>query len=484
MEKIHTYLTVILIAIITPSFYSKSKSSLPNIILIYLDDMGYGDLGVTGALEFTTPNIDKLANEGMRFTNFHTVQAVCSASRAALLTGCYPNRLGISGALFPFSKTGLNPDEMTIAELVKQKGYNTAIFGKWHLGDDTRFLPLAQGFDQYYGIPYSNDMWPVQFDGTPATKEQANKFRFPVLPLISQNDKAEEIKTLDDQALLTKKYTDKAIRFITAHKSNPFFLYLPHSMPHVPIAASPAFKGKSKQGTYGDVMMEIDWSIGEIMKTLDALKLSKNTIVIFSSDNGPWLNFGNHAGSTGGLREGKGSVWEGGHRVPCIIKWPGVVPAGIINNKLTATIDLFPTIASICKVPLPAQKIDGIDLLPMIKGDHTITPRKYLYYYYNVNSLKAVRRDDWKLMLPHTGRTYTGFAPGRDGFPGAVNENAEVSLALYDLRRDPGERYNVMDQYPDIVKELQEVAELAREDLGDVITGKAGKNQRLAGKIE
>ena len=279
MKKIHTYLTVILIAIITPSFYS--KSSLPNIILIYLDDMGYGDLGVTGALEFTTPNIDKLANEGMRFTNFHTVQAVCSASRAALLTGCYPNRLGISGALFPFSKTGLNPDEMTIAELVKQKGYNTAIFGKWHLGDDTRFLPLAQGFDQYYGIPYSNDMWPVQFDGTPATKEQANKFRFPVLPLISQNDKAEEIKTLDDQALLTKKYTDKAIRFITAHKSNPFFLYLPHSMPHVPIAASPAFKGKSKQGTYGDVMMEIDWSIGEIMKTLDALKLSKNTIVIF-----------------------------------------------------------------------------------------------------------------------------------------------------------------------------------------------------------
>ena len=484
MKRIYTFFTVVLIAIIAPSFYSKSKSTLPNIILIYLDDMGYGDLGVTGALEFTTPNIDKLASEGMRFTNFHTVQAVCSASRAALLTGCYPNRLGISGALFPFSKTGLNPDEMTIAELVKQKGYRTAIFGKWHLGDDKRFLPLAQGFDQYYGIPYSNDMWPVQFDGTPATREQANKFRFPVLPLISQNDKAEEIKTLDDQALLTKKYTDKAIGYINAHKSEPFFLYLPHSMPHVPIAASSAFKGKSKQGTFGDVMMEIDWSIGEIMKTLDALKLSKNTILIFSSDNGPWLNFGNHAGSTSGLREGKGSVWEGGHRVPCIIKWPGVVPAGIINNKLTATIDLFPTIASICKVPLPAQKIDGIDLLPMIKGDHTITPRKYLYYYYNVNSLKAVRRDDWKLMLPHTGRTYSDFAPGQDGFPGAVNENAEVPLALYDLRRDPGERYNVMVQYPEIVKELQEVAELAREDLGDVITGKAGKNQRLAGKIE
>jgi arylsulfatase len=479
------YKTVLIITIVSCiSFYPKSKTNLPNIVLIYLDDMGYGDLGVTGALEFSTPNIDKLAADGMRFTNFHTVQAVCSASRAALLTGCYPNRIGISGALFPFSKTGLNPNEITIAELVKQKGYQTAIFGKWHLGDDKRFLPLAQGFDQYFGIPYSNDMWPVMFDGKPASEENANRFRFPTLPLVSQNEKAEEIKTLDDQALLTKKYTNKAIEFIKAQKANPFFLYLPHSMPHVPIAASAAFKGKSKQGTYGDVMMEIDWSVGEIIKTLDALKLSKNTIIIFSSDNGPWLNFGNHAGSTSGLREGKGSVWEGGHRVPCIIKWPGVVPAGMINNKLSATIDLFPTIASICRVPLPDHTIDGIDFLPVIKGNLELTPRKYLYYYYNVNSLKAVRRDDWKLMLPHTGRTYVGYAPGKDGFPGKVNENDTVSLALYDLRRDPGERYNVMDQYPDIVKELQEVAEIAREDLGDNITGRVGKNLRMPGKLE
>ena len=475
---------IFITALLSISFYPQSKSTLPNIVLIYLDDMGYGDLGVTGALEFSTPNIDKLAADGMRFTNFHTVQAVCSASRAALLTGCYPNRIGISGALFPFSKTGLNPNEMTLAELVKQKGYHTAIFGKWHLGDDKRFLPLAQGFDQYFGIPYSNDMWPVMFDGKPATQENANKFRFPTLPLLSQNEKAEEIKTLDDQALLTKKYTNKAIEFIKAQKSNPFFLYLPHSMPHVPIAASAAFKGKSKQGTYGDVMMEIDWSVGEIVKTLDALKLSKNTIIIFSSDNGPWLNFGNHAGSTAGLREGKGSVWEGGHRVPCIIKWPGVVPEGMINNKLSATIDLFPTIASVCNVPLPDRTIDGIDLLPIIRGNRESTPRKYLYYYYNVNSLKAVRRDDWKLMLPHTGRTYVGYAPGMDGFPGKVNENDIVPLALYDLRRDPGERYNVMDHYPEIVKELQAVAEIAREDLGDNITGRVGKNVRMPGKID
>ena len=231
-------------------------------------------------------------------------------------------------------------------------------------------------------------------------------------------------------------------------------------------------------------MMEIDWSVGEIVKTLDALKLSKNTIIIFSSDNGPWLNFGNHAGSTAGLREGKGSVWEGGHRVPCIIKWPGVVPEGMINNKLSATIDLFPTIASVCNVPLPDRTIDGIDLLPIIRGNRESTPRKYLYYYYNVNSLKAVRRDDWKLMLPHTGRTYVGYAPGMDGFPGKVNENDTVPLALYDLRRDPGERYNVMDHYPEIVKELQAVAEIAREDLGDNITGRVGKNVRMPGKID
>jgi len=485
MKRNFIHKTVIFVtALLSISFYPESKTTLPNIVLIYMDDVGYGDLGVNGALEFSTPHIDKLASDGMRFTNFHTVQAVCSASRAALLTGCYPNRIGISGALFPYSKTGLNLNEITIAELVKQKGYATAIFGKWHLGDDKRFLPLAQGFDQYFGIPYSNDMWPVWFDGKPVTNEHPNKLRFPTLPLIAQNEKAEEIKTLDDQALLTKKYTDKAIEFIKTHKTKPFFLYLPHSMAHIPIAASAAFKGKSKQGTYGDVMMELDWSVGEIVKTLDALKLSKNTMIILSSDNGPWLNFGNHGGSAGGLREGKGSVWEGGHRVPCIIKWPGVVPAGMINNKLTATIDLFPTIASICNIALPGHKIDGIDLLPMIKGNRELTPRKYLYYYYNANSLKAVRRDEWKLMLPHTGLTYSDFAIGKDGFPGQVNQNATVPMALYDLRRDPGERYDVMDQYPEIVKELQEVAEIAREDLGDNITGRMGKNLRLPGKVE
>ncbi len=458
------------------------KSNLPNIILIYIDDMGYGDIGVNGNLEYQTPNIDRLAREGMRFTNFLSVQAVCSASRAALLTGCYPNRIGFSGALFPNSKIGINSSETTLAELVKQKGYQTSIIGKWHLGDNKKFLPLQHGFDSYYGIPYSNDMWPVWFDGKPAT-EQQNKFRFPPLPLITNNDKSEEVRTLEDQGLLTKKYTEKAISFIKSNKNNPFFLYLPHSMVHVPIAASPDFKGKSKQGEYGDVVMEVDWSIGEIEKILRELKLEKNTLIIFTSDNGPWLNFGNHAGSAGGFREGKGTVWEGGQREPCIIKWPGVIPAGVVCNKLTATIDIFPTIASLCNLKLPENKIDGVDILPLLKGQD-VTPRKYLYYYYNRNSLKAVRRDDWKLMLPHTSRSYEGFLPGKDGFPGATDEKKEVSLALYDLRRDPGERYDVQELYPEIVNELQQVAELAREDLGDDITNRVGKNVRQAGKID
>jgi arylsulfatase A-like enzyme len=458
-------------------------SKLPNIILIYLDDMGNGDLTVTGALEYQTPHIDRLAQEGIRFTNFHTVQAVCSASRAALLTGCYPNRIGISGAFMPWSKTGLNPSETTLAELVKQKGYKTAIVGKWHLGSHPSLLPLQQGFDSYFGLPYSNDMWPVWFDGQAAKPEQKQKFSFPPLPLIQNNETIETIKTLDDQSLLTKRYTEKAIEFIESNKKDPFFLYLPHSMPHVPIAASPAFKGKSKQGTYGDVMMEIDWSVGEIMRTLERLKLDKNTLVLFSSDNGPWLNFGDHAGSTGGLREGKGSIWEGGHRVPLIARWKDKIPGGLISNKLAATIDLFPTIAAICGLSLPNHPIDGIDIMPLLLGQDR-NPRKYLYYYYDRNNLKGVRRDDWKLILPHKGRSYKGYKPGQGGFPGETNERYSAEMALYDLRRDPGEAYDVQNLYPEIVTELLQVAEMAREDLGDELTERIGKNTRPAAKVD
>ncbi|WP_298353916.1 sulfatase [Runella sp.] len=459
------------------------KATPPNIILIFMDDLGYGDLSCYGALQYRTPNLDKLASEGVRFTNFLSAQAVCSASRAALMTGCYPNRVGISGALFPNAKVGLNPDETTIAELLKEKGYSTGIFGKWHLGDRPEFVPTKQGFDEYVGLPYSNDMWPVGYDGKPTADTNRRK-RNPFLPLLHNSDTLQEIKTLDDQAKLTGIYTERAVSFIKKHKKEPFFVYLPHSMPHVPIAASAKFKGKSKQGTYGDVLMEIDWSVGEIMKTLKESGLDKNTVVIFTSDNGPWLNFGNHAGSSGGLREGKGTSFEGGQRVPCLVRWKGVTPEGIICNKLTSTIDLLPTIANICGTKLPAKKIDGVDILPLLKGDMDAAPRKYFYYYYRRNNLEAVRRDDWKLVLPHEGRTYEGQVPSNDGFPGKAPENNPFPLALYDLRRDPAERYDVKEIYPDILAELQKVVEEAREDLGDDITKRTGKNVRLSGVIK
>jgi arylsulfatase A-like enzyme len=461
--------------------HGQKRNATPNIVLIFLDDMGYGDLGVTGALQYQTPHIDKLAHEGMRFTNFETAQAVCSASRAGLLTGCYPNRIGISGALRPFDSIGLNRSETTIAEMLKQKGYTTAVIGKWHLGHLKPFLPLQHGFDEYFGLPYSNDMWPFDYVGNPAQPGN-RKANFPALPLIRGNDKVAEINTLDDQARLTKMYTDEAVSFIKKNAKKPFFLYLPHSMPHVPIAASATFKGKSKQGTYGDVMMEIDWSVGEIMKTLETEGLDNNTVVIFTSDNGPWLIFGDHAGSSGGFREGKGTIFEGGHRVPCIVRWKGKVKGGSVCNTLASTIDILPTVAAITGSKLPDLKIDGVSLLPVLEGQN-VSPRKYFSYYYDGNSLKAVRMDDWKLMLPHTSQTYENIKIGNGGMSGAARSDLNVTLALYDLRRDPGERYDVKELYPQITEALLKQADEVREDLGDNITKNQGKNRRPVGRL-
>lgn len=462
----------------------KSKINPPNIILILMDDLGYGDLSCYGALQYQTPNLDKLAANGVRFTNFLVAQPVCSASRAGLLTGCYPNRIGIHGALFPHSRIGLDTDEVTIADLLKDKGYATAMFGKWHLGDHTQFSPNKQGFNEYVGLPYSNDMWPVDYEGMPIPKNSENhKKNYPPLPLLNNSDTLQYIKTLDDQSTLTGIYTDKTIKFIEAHKKSPFFIYLAHNMPHVPIQASKRFRGKSKQGTFGDVMMEIDWSVGEIMKTLKQTGLENNTMIIFTSDNGPWLNYGNHAGSTGGLREGKGNTSEGGQRVPCIIQWKGVAPSGTICNKLTSTIDLLPTIAQICHAKLPDHKIDGVDILQLIKGNTEVNPRKVFYYYYGKNNLEAVRYNDWKLILPHQGRSYHNRLPKNDGFPGNVSENVTFPLALYDLRRDQAECYDVKELYPGVVSQLQKLAEEARADLGDDLTQKTGENIRSAGKI-
>ena len=457
----------------------------PNIVLILMDDMGYGDLGRTGANQYETPNLNRLANQGMQFTWYYSPQAVSSASRAGLLTGCYPNRIGIHGALMPWATTGINSDETTIAEMLKKKGYHTGIIGKWHLGHQKEFLPLQHGFDEYYGLPYSNDMWPVDYDGIPiAAKDTASpKMRFPVLPLIEGNEKVGEVRTPSDQDKLTTIYTEHAISFIEKHKSDHFFLYLPHSMVHVPLGVSEKFRGKSRQGMYGDAMMEVDWSVGEILEALERNGLEKNTLVIFTSDNGPWLNFGNHAGSTGGLREGKGTSWEGGQRVPCFMKWPEVILPGQICNKLSSAIDILPTIAEITDAPLPEKKIDGVSLLPLITGNKTAAPRHVFYYYYQKNTLEAVQRDYWKVILPHKGISYIGASPGKDGWPGKTVSFEIKQNELYDLRRDPGENYNVAEYYPDIVKELLSIAEEARKDLGDDATGNPGGNRRKAGSV-
>ena len=302
----------------------------PNIIVILTDDQGYADLGSYNAIGFETPNIDRLAKEGLLFTDFQVSQAVCSASRAALLTGCYAERVGVEGAYNHTSRVGLNPEETTIAEMLKKIGYTTSIIGKWHLGHHKKFLPLQQGFDEYFGIPYSNDMWPVDYDGTSIAGTGHRKSFYPQLPIIEGNEKVEEIRTLKDQNQLTKRYTERAVDFIDRNSNRLFFLYMPHSMPHVPLGVSKQFLGKSEQGIYGDVMMEIDWSVGELIKALKRNSIDSNTLVIFTSDNGPWLNYGKHAGSTGPLREGKGTMWEGGSRVPCIMWWPGGIPAGIV----------------------------------------------------------------------------------------------------------------------------------------------------------
>ncbi len=449
-----------------------TSQELPNIVLIYLDDMGYGDLSMTGAAGYQTPNIDNLARKGLFFTHYYAPQAVCSASRAGLMTGCYPNRIGLQGALSHRSTIGLSDGEETIASVLKKRGYATAIFGKWHLGYQEPFLPVNHGFDEFYGIPYSNDMWPYHPTGT-----------YPDLPLYENKTIVNPAITPKDQEQFTTQFTQRAVDFIRRHQNGPFFIYLPHPMPHVPLHVSDRFRGKSEQGLYGDVLMEIDWSVGEIMKTLEETGLAGNTLVIFTSDNGPWLNYGDHAGNTGGYREGKGTSFEGGQRVPCLMMWPGVIPEGAVCNSIASGIDILPTLADLTGAPMPENKIDGVSLLPILKGDITAQPRNTFFYYYRKNSLEAVRHNQWKLVFPHPGRTYEGHQPGSNGLPGEVNQNYPHPGGLYDLRRDPGERYNVEASFPEIVEQLKSMAAEAREELGDELTGEPGKNRRQPGKV-
>ena len=457
----------------------------PNLVLIFCDDLGYADVGCFGAKGWKTPNIDRLAREGIRFTHFYVAQPVCSASRAALLTGCYPSRVGIQGALGPNAKIGLNPSEVTMAEIAKQRGYATAIFGKWHLGHEPDFLPVRQGFDEYFGLPYSNDMWPWHPDlvSRPLAERQRRP-GYPDLPMIEGDKVVIPCVTSNEQSQLTTWYTERAVKFIEKNKDRPFFLYVPHSMPHVPLHVSDKFRGKSAQGLYGDVIMEIDWSVGEILAALRRHKLEDNTLVIYTSDNGPWLCYGNHAGVALPLREGKGTCWDGGVRVPFIARWPGKIPKGRVCKEPAMTIDLLPTFAKLIGAELPQQKIDGLDIWPLLAGKRGAkNPHEAYFFYYENNQLQSVLSGKWKLQLPHSYRTLGGRPGGRDGRPVSYENRKLEQAELYDVQADFGESVNLAARYPEIVKHLEVLAEQAREDLGDSLTKRVGKGVREPGRI-
>lgn len=439
----------------------------PNIVVIFADDLAYADLSCFGGPEGATPHLDRMAAEGVKLTDFYVAQAVCSASRAALLTGCYSNRVGIQGALGPSSNQGIHPDETTLAELLKSRGYATAIFGKWHLGHHPPFLPTRHGFDEYFGLPYSNDMWPKH----PTAK-------FPDLPLM-EGERIVEYNP--DQTQLTTWYTERSVQFIEKSRDRPFFLYLAHAMPHVPLFVSDKFAGKSPQGLFGDVIAEIDWSVGQILAALRRCQLDENTLVIFTSDNGPWLSYGNHAGSAGPLREGKGTSWDGGVRVPFVARWPGKIPAGHISGEPVATIDVLPTVAALAEASLPPRKIDGRDIWPILSGVATAeSPHEALWFYWG-GELQGVRSGRWKLHFPHSYRSVQ--QPGAAGQPGPYRQ-LQTELVLYDLGQDAGESQNVADKYPDVVARLTRLGDVARGELGDTLTGARGRENRPAGKID
>lgn len=458
-----------------PGDASTEMGSPPNVVVIFVDDMGWGDIPSQGASGWNMPNIERLEKEGTRFTRFHVAQPVCSASRAALLTGCYPNRLGIHGALGPSARHGIHEDETTMAELFKSKGYVTGMFGKWHLGHHQRFLPVHHGFDEYLGIPYSNDMWP----GHPVTPKN-----WPKLPMIEGDEPIEIIEDYADQDAITRRLTERSVDFIHRNADSPFFLYLAHPQPHVPLGADARFKGSSEQGFYGDVMQELDWSLGQVLQALDEEGIADETLVMFTSDNGPWINYGDHAGTTAHLREAKGTTFGGGVRVPCIARWPGHVRENHVNDINWMTIDLFPTMAGIIDAELPELPIDGRNAISVLTSEQGATsPQDVYLFYYGRNNLEAVQWGRWRLHLPHTYRSMEGRPGGTGGKPTAYTYGIEQPLALYDIILDPGETTDVKGAHADVVSQMLELVESARADLGDSLTDRQGAGVREPGRL-
>ena len=454
--------------------FTMESLAQPNVVLIFTDDQGYQDVGVFGSPDIVTPNLDQMAKEGVQLTSYYSAQAVCSASRAGILTGCYPNRIGIHNALGPGNTHGINTSETTLAEMLKDNGYKTAIFGKWHLGHYPEFMPNRHGFDDYFGIPYSNDMWPLH-------PQQGPISNFPDLPLY-ENEMV--IDTLTEQFQLTTQITERSVDFINRNKDNPFFLYVPHPQPHVPLFVSDKLKGKSKRGLYGDVIMEIDWSVGQIIDALKKNGLEDNTIVIFTSDNGPWLSYGNHAGSALPFREGKGTAWEGGQREPFIIKYPNKLNAGKVVDVPVMAIDMLPTIAELTNSKLPTLKIDGKNVWNVISGESLESPQKAYFFYYRVNELFGVRYGKWKMYFPHRYRTMQGQEPSKDGQPGEYKMVDLEEIELYDLDNDKSETKNVAEQHPKVVEEIKLQANDMRSKLGDSLLELEGSETREPGRLE
>ena len=461
---------------------------MPNIILIVADDMGYADLGCQGASGFRTPHLDQLAAEGTRFTNFYVPQAVCTASRAGLMTGCYPNRIGMQGAYNHTSRDGVADSEWLLPEMLRDRGYVTAGAGKWHLGTRPMFHPLRHGFDEWFGIPYSNDN--SKFHPSLAAE-------MPPLPLYLGDQVIEQDP---DQSQFTKRFTEFAVDFINRQTKGPFFLYLPHVMPHVPIFASSEFRGRSKAGLFGDVIEELDWSVGQILATLKLRGLDGNTLLVFYSDNGPFLSYGEHAGSAIPLREGKLTTFEGGVRVPCLVRWPQRVPAGRVCSTPFMSIDWLPTLTELVNGKPATLPIDGGSALGLLLGKENTAPHDALYFY-SGTALQAMRQGKWKLHFPHPYITPAG-EPGRGGKPSNWGKLAPASItqsgvegiatrhgyrieqlemSLFDLETDPGETHNVADNHPDVVASMNKLAEVTRTDLGDSLQNKTGTGLRKPG---
>ena len=442
------------------------KIQKPNVIIIITDDQGHGDIGFNGNSVISTPNIDKLAKESVRFNSFY-VSPVCAPTRSSLLTGRYSLRTGVrdtynGGAI-------MSSNEVTIAEVLANNNYETGIFGKWHLGSADQFNPTKHGFDEFFGILFSNDMWPFH----PERPDDYDDL------MLYRGEKP--IETLVDQSDLTKRITDESIEFINENKDNPFFLYIPHPQPHVPLFASQEFQGSTGKGMYADVISEIDFSVGRVLDALEKNGLTENTIVIFTSDNGPWLSYGDHAGSSGIYREGKGTAWEGGQRVPCIVKYPKEINRGTLIDEPLMGIDWLPTFASLTNSKTSSNKIDGKNIWPLLTSKINASPHKELYFYYKTNELHAVRSGDWKLYFPRSYRSLNRKSGGKDGIPVKYEQNKVYENELYNLKSDPKETKNVISDFSEIVIKLEKMGENARYDMGDNLTNVKGIGSREVG---